>query len=153
MCWGLVRVGGRRRVWLWWMWVVQRFVTLVMMYEAVIASGSEAVIECFVGCFEMAFERSPIVLMVSLMLDLFVRTLAAAPKAVIAASCVCFSTTCSSLVARKQWVEFVDSYRVITPLPDNDSNISSSSDREIYRGEERDKRPNFIFLQKNRLLF
>lgn len=36
----------------------------------------------------MAFERSPIVLMVSKVLDLFVCTLAAVPKTVIVASCV-----------------------------------------------------------------
>ena len=58
-------------------------VVAIAMILIAIDSGSEVVVGCW-----MAFERSPVVLMVSLVLDLFVCTPAAALRAVIVASCV-----------------------------------------------------------------
>lgn len=68
--------------------MLERFVALVVTSEASVAFGSEVVVDCSVYCFEMAFEMSLAELMVSLVLGLFVRTLAAVPKTVIVASCV-----------------------------------------------------------------
>lgn len=95
VCWGLVRVGGRRMGLLLWMWkLVGRGILLMMLVVIVIVCGSEVVVGCEMEWTVMAFERSPVVLMVSLVLDLFACTLAVAPKTVIVASRVC---VCKSL--------------------------------------------------------
>jgi len=66
--------------------VLVMMVVAWMLFEA--ASGSEIVGEHGDEGLEMASGRSPVVLMVSKVLDPFVYILAAAPKTVIAASCV-----------------------------------------------------------------
>jgi uncharacterized membrane protein YedE/YeeE len=60
-----------------------------MVFVTVIVCGSEVVAGCEMEWTVMAFERSPIVLMVSMVLGPFVCTLAAVPKVVVVASRVC----------------------------------------------------------------
>jgi hypothetical protein len=59
----------------------------------------------------MVFEKIPTVLMVSLVLDLFVCTLAAGPKAVIVASCVYIFLRISR--SSQKVVKCFNGYRVI----------------------------------------
>ena len=84
------------------MWRLLHREALVMMVF-VIASECGLVVGYWVEWLELVFERSLAVLMVSLVLDLFVCTLAAVPKTVIVASRVyVWIFLCSVLCFRKK---------------------------------------------------
>lgn len=87
-CWGLVRVGVRRMelLLMWRIW--ERKILVSMLIVIVSESRSGIVVGHCVVVSEMVFERTPTVLMVLLVLDLFVCTLAVVPRAVIVAFCV-----------------------------------------------------------------
>jgi hypothetical protein len=83
-----VRVGVRRMelLLMWRIW--ERKILVSMLIVIVSESRSGIVVGHCVVVSEMVFERTPTVLMVLLVLDLFVCTLAVVPRAVIVALCV-----------------------------------------------------------------
>jgi ABC-type proline/glycine betaine transport system permease subunit len=114
-----VKVGVRRMelLLMWRIWERSILVSMLIVIVIVIVIASESRSETVVGnCVvvsETVFERIPTVLMVSPVLDLFVCTLAAGPKAVIVALWVYEFLLVSR--SSQEVVKCFNGYRVINP--------------------------------------